>query len=139
MIELPRFVTKSRKLVRECLSGIIDADGAVLLLKKKGVINYPRISLTMSNEPLMRDIDIQLRRLGFRTTFYKRRRFDKRTRKYRYECQIDMNGWEMLKHWVNEIGTRNTLHEMKVQNIRKLTLSDPNKLFNPYVNSAKGD
>jgi hypothetical protein len=114
MSSLPAFVKEPPKLLKECISGIADTDGSLTFLKKdKKIHDYPRISISISNELLMNDINTTLRKLKFKTVFYSRVRFDKRTGNRYSHWEIDMNGREMLEKWMKEIGFRNKVHLCK--------------------------
>jgi len=111
---LPRFVKESSELLKGCISGIVDTDGSLTFLRKqKDIHDYPRVSISMSNELLMKDINVQLRSLKFDTSFYSRIRFDKRTGRWYSHWHIDINGEKMLERWMKEISFGNQIHLTK--------------------------
>jgi len=113
---LPAFVKESQKLLKECISGIVDTDGSLTFLKKeKDLHDYPRISISISNEALMNDINIQLRKMEFETAFSSRVRFDNRTGNRYSHWEIDINGRKMLEKWMREVGFRNQIHLSKFE------------------------
>jgi len=112
---LPEFVKTSKRLLKECISGLFDADGTLKFVRKRDKHDYPQIRLDLANENLAKDINDQLKILGFQTVFYFRNRFDSRNRKYYSLWSIDLNGRRMLERWMKEIGFRNNIHLTKYE------------------------
>jgi len=110
---IPDFVKTSKRLLKECISGLFDADGTLKFIRKRDKHDYPQIRLDLANENLAKDINDQLKILGFQTAFYFRSRFDSRNRKYYSLWSIDLNGRRMLERWIKEIGFRNNIHLTK--------------------------
>jgi len=110
---LPDFIKNSEKLLSECISGLFDTDSSLRFIRKREKYDYPQISLKSSNEKLAKDVNKQLKDLGFNTALHFENILDLRTRKRYPLWIIDINGEEMLERWMKEIAFRNNIHSTK--------------------------
>ena len=111
MKELPPFVKRNKNLVTSCLRGVADTDFSLYFQKDGTAV----IDCIMSNRNLIRDIAIQLRKLGFDPKL----RFDiKRYRKGKenIEHRIRLYGKKNLEKWMKVIGFSNPYYLSKLPN-----------------------
>lgn len=84
------------KKTRYVIRGIFDTDGSFYLEKnKKGISNYPCLSIHMKEPLLLEQLFTLLKEEGFRVSFD------------RTNNQIKLKGKEQLNKWLNEIGSSN--------------------------------
>jgi len=105
-IRVPKIIFESRnkEIFRALLRGVFDTDGCVYGVPKKKF--YPKISIMIKSEPLIRDLQKMLGLLGFKPAVYK--------------YVVVLNGPVMFKKWLEEIGSSNPKHLQRIERLRKL-------------------
>ena len=109
---LPEFVKTDEKLLASCIRGIADTDFSVFFFRKGGVCAHPAISCTMSNKPLILDIEAALKQLGFSTSV----RYDvlrKRNGREHTEHIVTVCGKDQFRAWMETIGFSNPKQKTK--------------------------
>jgi hypothetical protein len=115
-ITIPVLISGDSSLMRACIRGIADTDGSINLEKKNGK-NYPRIFITNTSEPLMRQIQAFLAQEGLRIQSWSHPQ-----KEWRRIHKIAINGVAMLALWNSKIGFHNPNHIRKAQLVQENSL-----------------
>jgi len=120
-IAIPEIILNTDSLLKAFLRGFMATDGSVNQFMANKKTTYPRIQLSNVSLELMKQIDVALRRFGFRVTVWTTScnypRWNKSNR-------ISINGYNQLRKWHDEIGFINLKQEKKY-----LLLMQENNLF----------
>lgn len=109
---IPPFVKENDRLLKSFLRGIADTDFSLFFYEKNGKYSHPAISCTMSNKPLVQDLEKSLAGLGFTvSTRYDVQR--KRNFKEHSEHVLTVCGKGQLRNWMESIGFSNPKHRTK--------------------------
>lgn len=113
-IVLPNYVKQNTRLACNFLKGLADTDFSVAF-KKAGrkKHSYPRITANMASKQLIEDVASILKKLGITYTIIKR--LKKLRDKEFAQWEIDINGKENLKKWIEHIGFSNPKHLTKIK------------------------
>ncbi|MFH0970581.1 MAG: LAGLIDADG family homing endonuclease [Candidatus Diapherotrites archaeon] len=106
-VSVPRAIMDSDNpdVYKAFLRGIVDTDGCFYMPSTK---QYPRVDICILSRPLIRDMDLILKRLGFMpSTSFK-------------FCTIRLNGTVQFHKWMNEIGSKNPKHLKRIHQIKSL-------------------
>jgi len=113
-IIIPQQILEKEDLKKSFLKGFIDTDGGVnTFLANKNKI-YPRIEMCNISKELMYQINSMLHEFGFRTSIW---RINKNKPNWNEGLRITINGFEMVKKWVDEIGFSNPKHIKKIKKL----------------------
>lgn len=107
MIKVPRQIMDSDnpEFYRALLRGINDTDGCFYMPSTR---KDPRITIEILSRPLILQLDIILKRLGFiPSTSLK-------------DCRISLNGYVQLNKWMTEIGSKNPKHLKRIHRVKSL-------------------
>jgi len=108
-IKIPGAIKSNKFFLRRCIRGIADTDFTLIFTKRKkeGKHYYPRICAQFSSEPLVKDLEISLRKMGFTLNVkYNYKREDKRGFIHITNF-INLDGPINLKRWLRLIGFSN--------------------------------
>ena len=107
-IQIPEIVMKRHSLVERLMSGLFDGDGSLSFKSKWGLGHtYPVISYSSSSEPLMRQLQRQLRGLGF---VIPKKLWERNDGTW----FLAINGDRNYERWMNTVGFNNPKHLTKV-------------------------
>ncbi len=118
-IEIPACMLRSRRFVTGVLRGLFDGDGSLSFKSKWGLGHtYPVLSYTSISEPLIRQLQEQLRKLGFTVP----KKLEERENGTFY---MWLNGDRNYEKWMNTIGFNNPKHLTKVVLYEKFGVVPP--------------
>ena len=106
---IPQLIKENNKLLTACIRGIADADFTFICTRRKkgGIPNYPRICDQFASKPLVKDLEVSLRAMGFTlNTKYDYLRKDSRGFTYITNF-INLDGPHNLGRWLKLIGFSN--------------------------------
>lgn len=107
-ITIPAYFLQDVDMTRVVLRGLFDGDGSLSFKSKDGLAHtYPVISYSSISEPLMRQLQEQLRRLEFVIP-------QKLWKRDNGTCYLAINGNANYERWMNTIGFNNPKHLTKV-------------------------
>lgn len=111
-VMIPEPISKTWKLSKACIRGIIDTDGC-LSFDKRDVYKtpYPRIMLHIRNKGLSRQIYELLLSKEYKPTF------SKQMTPFGEAYMVYLSGKKQVLKYVSEIGFSNDRHLLKVKNI----------------------
>jgi len=118
-IKIPERFMRRRCWVNRLLTGLFDGDGSISFKSKAGLAHtYPVISLTSTNEGLVRQVQELLRRLEFivPSKFWKRENG---------VFSLQLNGDKNYERWLNTVGFNNPKHLTKVVLYEKCSVVPP--------------
>ena len=96
---IPKPIKKSRKYLKFCLRGILDADGCVTFDKRKVYKStYIRIALRMKNPRILSEISLGMKTFKINTTLSHKREI------------LYINGYKEVKKYLRIIGFSNSRH-----------------------------
>jgi predicted transcriptional regulator len=132
-IMIPEYFLKNLRFLRILMRGLFDGDGSLSFKSKDGLAHtYPVLSYSSISEPLMRQLQEQLMRLGFVIpkklwerddgTFY-----------------LAINGDTNFERWMNLIGFNNPKHLTKVVLYEKFGLVPPKTDLVERVKFIRGE
>ncbi len=106
-IRVPQAImdTDSAEVYKALSRGIMDTDGCFYMPTTR---KYPRIDICILSEPLIMDLDLILKRLGFIPSTNLK------------SCTIRLNGPVQFNKWITEIGSKNPKHLKRIQRIKSL-------------------
>lgn len=114
-VKIPReIVSSSWSTTSKCIRGISDSDGSFFLCNKGYRNDYPTIEITTTSKHLAQQLEKILTGKDFRVGFSSWNPLGEWNIRY----VISINGDEMLKKWVREIGFSNPRHYRKLNNTR---------------------
>ncbi len=105
VIKVPQRIMDSDnpEIYRALLRGINDTDGCFYMPSTR---KDPRITITILSKPLIQQLDLILKKLGFKpSTSIK-------------GCTIALNGYIQLHKWMAEIGSKNPKHLKRIHRIK---------------------
>ena len=118
-ITIPESFLRSLHMTCVMLRGLFDGDGSLSFKSKDGLAHtYPVISYSSISKPLMRQLQEQLRRLGFVVP-------QKLWERDNGTCYLAINGDKNYERWMNTIGFKNPKHLSKVVLYEKFGMLPP--------------
>jgi DNA-binding MarR family transcriptional regulator len=118
-IEIPACMLRLRRLVTGVLRGLFDGDGSLSFKSKWGLGHtYPVLSYSSISEPLIRQLQEQLRKLGFTVP-------KKLEERENGTFSMWLNGDRNYERWMNTIGFNNPKHLTKVVLYEKFGVVPP--------------
>jgi predicted transcriptional regulator len=131
-ITIPNRVFGHRGMVKRVLCGLFDGDGSLSFKSKWGMgHNYPVISYSSISEPLMRQLQKQLRSLGF---VIPKKLWERNNGTW----YLAINGDRNYERWMNMIGFNNPKHLTKVVLYEHFGMVPPNTGLVERVNLIQG-
>ncbi len=113
-VKIPKYVVESSwKIKSKCIRGIADSDGSFFFSDKGYRKDYPTIEITTTSKNLAEQLEAILENRNFRVGFREWVPREEWNTKY----IISINGDEMCKKWLNEIGFSNQRHHQKLNKI----------------------
>jgi intein/homing endonuclease len=132
-IKIPECVLKRRDLVLRVLNGLFDGDGSLSFKSKDGLGHtYPVISYASISDPLLRQIQELLRRLGFTLP---NKLYDKKDG----TLILSINGDRNYERWMRLIGFNNPKHLTKVVVYERDGIMPPHTGLRERVKLIRGD
>jgi predicted transcriptional regulator len=119
-ISIPKRFLGHRGMIKRVLCGLFDGDGSLSFKSKCGLGHtYPVISYSSISEPLMRQLQRQLRRLGF---VIPKKLWERNNGTWYLAINGDLN----YERWMNLIGFNNPKHLTKVVLYEHFGMVPPN-------------
>ncbi|MCX6815480.1 MAG: hypothetical protein NT120_01330 [Candidatus Aenigmarchaeota archaeon] len=107
-IKIPEIIENTPVLLKSCLRGIIDTDFS-LAFKNRGKRKnfYPVLMASFGNKIIMESVKRAFDSLGFKTSSFVAKKYDKRYNKSSFGYQITLNGKDNIELWWKLIGSHN--------------------------------
>lgn len=100
---LPVIFMSNNIFARNLIAGLFDSDGSIYLSRNK----YPRISLTLKNKKLIKEVHDFLNDLKIKSLLRCDKRFDNRVNKHTTVWILEINGLERFHSFLNQIPIKN--------------------------------
>lgn len=123
LLHLPRSImSRSRLSVAQLLSGLFDTDGSPKVRRTPSG-NYPRLSFAQKVKGIVEDVRyILLSQFGISSTLYRNDCIDKRSTVVETRWFLDINGFDNLMKFIDQIGSRHPGVRSKLRSLSLLQL-----------------
>lgn len=115
---IPEIFKKDKELIIHFIRGLFDTDGCMCFKKRyRNYPYYPVISVSSFSEKLIREVSIELKKIGFKVVeIYNYKVIDSRLKNgFNLINRVELNGFENLMLWRSKIDFYSPKHLNKIK------------------------